>query len=80
MTDLQRQQRAAFISEQPFLWLFLLYAVGFFGSHLAMDALSLWLGSTSPPLQGYLMPLGIVLPMWLGLRGWARRIRAITQG
>jgi hypothetical protein len=47
---------------------------------LAMDALSLWLGSTSWLTQSYLMPLAIELPMWLGLRGWARRIRATTQG
>jgi hypothetical protein len=80
MTDLQRQQRAAFISEQPFLWLFLLYAAAFFACRLAMDALSFWVGSISSPLQGYLMPLAIVLPMWLGLRGWARRIGATTQG
>jgi hypothetical protein len=80
MTEQQRQQRAAFIREQPALWLFLQYSVTFVGCAVAIDALQLAGGAAPSRLLGYLLPLGIALPMWLGLRGWARRTAAGPSG
>jgi hypothetical protein len=73
MTEQQRQQRAAFIREQPALWLFLLYAGAFVGCAAALDALQLAGGAAPSHVLRYLLPLVIALPSWLGLRGWARR-------
>lgn len=75
MTEEQRQQRAALIREQPILWLFLLYAVAFASQAIASDVVQLASGAVPPHLQNYLLPLAVVLPMWLGLRTWARRVR-----
>jgi len=74
VTQQQRQQRAAFFCEQPGLWLFLLYAVAFVGCAIATDALRLVGCEPLSRLTGYLFPLVIALPMWLGMRGWARRM------
>jgi hypothetical protein len=78
MTDQQRQHRAAFIKEQPTLWLFLLYAAGFFGAMVCADVIQLLGGSTTTLFQRYVLPLGIALPMWFGMRGWAVRHSAPT--
>ncbi len=75
MTPEQRRQRAAFLREQPTLWLLMLYAVGFFGCSVVADLLPWWTsGPTLTPLGRYLMPLSVVLPMWPGVRRWARRV------
>ena len=73
MTEQQRQQRAAFIREQPVFGLIVCYAVAFLGCSVAIDTLQV-LGDSAPSAWArYLMPL-IALPMWLGLWGWARRM------
>jgi hypothetical protein len=75
MTEQQCQQRAAFIREQPGLWLFLMYAGAFVGCAVATDVL--WLAGDASPshMARYLLPLAIALPVWVGLRCWARRWR-----
>ena len=73
MTEEQRQQRAAFVREQPGLWLFLLYAVVFVGSAAASDALQEVSGVAPSRLRTYLLPLVVALPLWRWLRLWARR-------
>jgi hypothetical protein len=78
MTDQQSQHRAAFIKEQPALWLFLLYVTCFFGAMVCADVLQLLGGSTGTLFQRYVLPLVIALPMWFGMRGWARRHPAPT--
>jgi hypothetical protein len=80
MTDQQRQQRAAFIREQPGLWLVLLYSVTYFGCAVAGDVLQWASGVVSSRVSGYLLPLVIALPLWVGLRDWARRVRASAAG
>jgi hypothetical protein len=81
MTEQQRKQRAAFfISDHPGLWLFMLYAMAFLGCAVAIDGLQMVDLSASSHLQRYLPPLAIVLPMWIGLWGWARRIASGPQG
>ena len=79
MTDQQRQQRAAFIREQPLLWLFLVYAVTFLGCAVCIDVLHLVGAGGLSPLAPYLMTIGLALPFWVGLRGWARRVEAGVQ-
>src|SRR5438132_4202388 len=76
MMEQHRQQQAAFIREQPGLWFFLLYAGAFLGCAVAGDVLQWASGIVPSRVQGYLLPLVITLPMWLGLRGWARRTAA----
>jgi hypothetical protein len=76
MTEQQRQQRAAFIRDQPGLWLLLLYSVAFLSCTAAIDALG-WAGlAAHSGGMGYLLPLVVALPAWVGLRGWARRTSA----
>jgi hypothetical protein len=67
LTDRQRQQTAAFICEQPFFWLFFLYAAAFLGCAVGIDILSL--AGEAVPNGGlrYLLPFSFVLPMWVGL-------------
>ena len=73
MADQEWQQRAALFREQPGLWLFLLYAGAFLGCAVANDLLT-WATGTAPShLQRYLLPLVLALPIWLGIRAWARR-------
>ncbi len=75
MTEQQRQQRAAFIREQPVLWLLLIYATAFLAGSVAIDGMRLlWDVAPSSGVQRYLLPLVIVLPQWLGMWGWARRM------
>jgi hypothetical protein len=74
MTREQRRMRAEIINEQPALWLFLLYAGGFFGMTVVGDLLG-WTGEG--PFRGpgrYLVPLAITFPIWIGMRQWALRI------
>jgi hypothetical protein len=73
MTEQQRRQRAAFIREQPGLWLFMLYAVCFVGGAVASDVLQWASGVVVSRGQGYLLPAAIALPMWMRLRRWALR-------
>jgi hypothetical protein len=79
MTEQQRQQRAAFICEQPYSWLFLAYSTTFFGCAVPGDTLVL--AGASPPDGGlrYLLPLVIAWSFWLSLRRWARRIVAALE-
>jgi hypothetical protein len=80
MTEQQRQQRAAFIREQPALWLFLLYAVTFVGCAVAIDALQLAGAEAPSRTMGYLLPLVVALPQWVGLRRRARRTGTGPRG
>jgi hypothetical protein len=81
MTEQQRQERAAFIREQPGLCLFVTYAVAFVGCAVASDALHwLWGGASLSRLGGYLLPLSIAVPIWVGIRGWAHSRGADLQG
>ena len=76
MTEVQRQNRAAFIREQPLLWFALLYASAFLSAAVALDGLRFF-GAVDPSLlTRYLVPLSIALPPWLGLRSWSRRANA----
>ena len=75
MTEKQRQQRAAFVREQPFFWLFILYTTTFWGCSVASEAFQ----PEPSRMQAYLMPFPIALGMWVGLRGWARRMGAGPQ-
>jgi hypothetical protein len=70
------QQRAAYFREQPGLWFFALYAGAFLGCAVANDVLQWVSGIATSRFQGYVLPLVITLPLWLGLRGWARRTAA----
>jgi hypothetical protein len=73
MTERQRQQRAAFLREHPGLCVFLLNAAAFVGCAAATDVLRLAGREPLSRLAGYLLPLVIALPVWLGMWGWARR-------
>ena len=73
MTEIQRQQRAAFIREQPLLWFALVYASSFLGCAVASDALYFCGAKGLSDVGRYLLPLAIALPLWIGLRGWSRR-------
>ena len=73
MTEQQRQQRAAFLRERPGLCLLVLYAVAFVGCAVATEALRLVDREPLSRPAGYLLPLVIALPVWLGMWGWARR-------
>lgn len=72
----QRMERARLIQEEP-AWLFIIcYAVVFLSCSAFTDFLSLF---TTPPstMEGfgrYSFPLAIILPGWLGLRSWAKRL------
>jgi hypothetical protein len=79
LTKQQRQQRAAFFCEQPYLWLFLLYSTCFFGVAVASDIFSLAGAAVLDGGLRYFLPFVIVLPMWVGLWRWARRILAVVE-
>lgn len=79
MTGEQRRQRAAFVREQPGLWLFLLYAGAFLGCSVAIDLLQRLEPTTSSSFMRYLLPVAIALAMWLLLYRWARQVLRETQ-
>ena len=78
MTDLQRLTRAASVREEPLLWFVQLYAVLFLGCAVAHDVMLISGTSGLSPLSRYLLPAALLLPFWLGLRGWSRRVTAGT--
>lgn len=74
MTDQQRQQRAAFFREQPFWWLFLLYASCFLGGSVANDVLQWKIGTGMSRGPVYTLTAVIAFQIWLGVRRWARQV------
>ena len=79
MTEEQRQHRSAFIREQPFFWFFVSYSVAFLSFTVATDVVRV---ANLGPLNwfsSYVMSFGVALPLWIGLRGWARRVEAEPQ-
>jgi hypothetical protein len=74
MKEQQRRQRAAFIREQPGLWLFLLYAVCFVGCAAASDVWQWASGVVVSRGERYLLPAVIALSMWRMLRRMALRV------
>jgi len=78
MTEHQREQRATFIREQPFLWFGVVYAVAFFGCTLAFDVLGAWGVTGISGVDRYLFAASLAFVNWLGLRSWARRILSGT--
>ncbi|MFO0891999.1 MAG: hypothetical protein U0790_23045 [Isosphaeraceae bacterium] len=75
MTQQQRKGRAEFIRDQPALWFAILYATTFFGGSVAIDLWShLIRPSSGDWIWRYCFPLGLAVPQWMGLRGWAMRV------
>jgi hypothetical protein len=73
--NLRRKHSVTFIFEAPILWLFLVYAMTFFGCSIAIDTLDMVTGSNASTATRYLLPSAIGLPMGIGLVRWARRNR-----
>lgn len=79
MTELQREQRATIIREQPFLGFAVVYAIAFLGCTLAFDALRVWGVTGVSGVDRYLIAGSLALVQWLGLRSWARRVLSGIQ-
>lgn len=73
MTKQQRQQRATLFLEQPFLWLFIIYAACFFGGAVTSDILGV--AARDVGLR-YLLPLLIAVVLWRMFRKGAQQIVA----
>ncbi len=81
LTKQQRQQRAVIFCEQPYLWLFVFYAICFFCSAVICDVLSL--AGDAAPDGGlrYLLPLVIAWSLWRLFRRSAQQtIAALESG
>jgi hypothetical protein len=79
MTTQKRRQRAAFIGEQPLFWFLQPYATALLACAVGIDVLRLLgAGGPSRPMP-YLLPVAVALPLWLGLRSWARRVEVEAE-